>query len=227
MSGCQNFPIDVDGSVGVTPGTVPEIPINVDTPTPIYNLAMNVNIIRGGSSAITCNHISNVVIPYVNGIWANAGINIYLKSCRCVTSIPNCNPTATKPAERVFNRRFLTDQESYLNVFIVPETLFINSAGYTVTRYTGEGYIVMGEMANNRRWNLGRFSNILSHEIGHMLGIKNHNPDPKFLMHYKNAHWNDPYPGNENSLSYNEIQIARFYAARGIIPWNFDIPFFG
>jgi hypothetical protein len=229
--GCSRYPIDVDGSLSVQPGSCLQCPIDFTVPTPTYHLPMTINLIgeRNTNNRMQQFHITEFVLPMINRIWNAAGINIYIKCIRSV-DMKFIDTNARTCYEGIFHRQFLTDQDAKFNVFVVPE-IEPGKAAYTpyLTKpdgtSTGQNYIVIAEIRGDSGEfrDLGRFALVLAHEIGHALGIVNHNKEPSYLMYYKELIKGDPPLGTEDKLTPEEIKTAREYAATPIIPWPFNI----
>lgn len=208
------------------PPILASCPINVkETPSPIYRLSLNTNVPR--CSKITCPIFANFIVPEINRLWAPAGIQFYLK--RCVEYIPENKPhwshNAYGQSESALDRRFLTDPNSDINLFIVTVATYDNhrpTLGYACGNDDGAKYIVVGEkhLDRNTIYPLKRFSNTLAHEIGHFLGL-DHNTRRNFLMYANPESLEDPLPGREEKLSSMEISTARTTAMSNIPRWQF------
>lgn len=231
MSGCARFPIDVDGDLTTTPGSCSEIPVVIHG-LPFITLEIAIKIIRTNGTAMTCNLIRNFVIPYINGTWQQAGIRFRLRSCMdVVPNATNGDANSTQRDERCFNRRFFTDRDAFMNVFVQagPSRVYPDSYGYAMRSYTGRGrlsgqsYIMMNERYLHEgritEMNLGLWASTLAHELGHTLDLE-HNNLPGYLM-YADAEGNEPTPGEDRYLTDQEVTVARARANRGVIPWDF------
>lgn len=171
-------------------------------------------IIRDEQTAMTCYLVITKFLPYINRVYATAGLRFWLKSCKSVNAIDN------EEGESKFDRRSLTDQ-SALNVFIISK----GEMGYTSMYSDGRGYIMLSEMdVDSVRWNLGRLANTLAHEIGHILGLE-HNPRRGFLMYPVSDSNEGPLHGQEEKISSDEIMTIREWALRQPVPWDFGHKF--
>lgn len=226
MSGCFRFPVELDSGLTVVAGSIPECPIDVES---LRNwedivLTLSVNFIVGNGSNMLRHHIDNFVIPYMNRIWKPAGVQFTTRRAVHVQERENVSPTE-RVDERNFDRYALRDTGAHFNIFVVP---FISSglAGYASLRSTPgymdrDAYIVMAEnRQDGEPWNLGRFANTLAHEVGHILGLM-HVTERGNLMYESNAHDDDPIAGQEERLTPLHIEVARMYARRGLVSWNF------
>lgn len=227
MSGCERYPIDlVYGGLCCVQGSSAAVPINVDAPRPISNVSMKVNFI--GTQSINENIFKSDVVPYLNRVYMQAGVNLYVSGVSHAQEVRRCNLSAPPgyPAERYFCRRLLTDMTAHINVFVVRDTL-ISALGYcwqVRDEYpdgdiTGENYIVIGERQQGNWISLGSFANVLAHEIGHAFGL-DHHPDRNHLMYFEKA-YREPRPGEGELLDQGEIDQIRTTVEIGFTTWNF------
>lgn len=221
-----NFPCEGDGWEPVC--------IEYSPPTPVIYLDISVNVANG--SEMTDYVFRNWVMYEINRIWKQAGIQF-----RCInyrTYNPQwrhrCHAIAT-PAENYFDRRFLTDPQADINVFVIPFGEPLAPAGPNPNPFErvmgyrawmpdqpganlGAGYIVLTEGVDTR-FQVRRFSNIFAHEIGHMLTGSGHNQATSYLM-FPHAESGEPQPGEEK-LNTREITTARQTAQSGLFRWDF------
>lgn len=227
MSGCERYPIDLSyGGLCCVQGSSEAVPINVDAPRQISNVRMKVNFID--TQAMTENIFKSLVVPYLNRVYLQAGVNLYVSGVSHAKEVRHCNRSAPPgyPAERYFCRRLLTDMTSHINVFVVRDTL-MGALGYCWQLrdsypdgdITGENYIVIGERQEGRWLSLGSFANVLAHEIGHAFGL-DHHPDRNHLMYWE-GHTHEPEPGQGELLDQAEIDQIRTTVEIGFTTWNF------
>lgn len=215
---CSRYPIDVDGCLNVVPGTS-ICPIDVDAPSDLIGVDITFNVITGVNSRLTCHSVANILFPYIARVWLQAGLQLRMRQCRVVSLQPGVEPRAPG-VEKDFCAGFFFDDQSHINVYIVPVISAIDFA-YTVHGFDPIGgftpptFIVMAEGDGVDRFSFGRLANTLAHEIGHAFGL-DHHPDNTFLM-YAYAPGVEPGAMSEEKLSPGEINTVRHWAAQG--PW--------
>lgn len=190
---------------------------HLNVPQPFLRLSLSVNFIRkDGLSAMSCSDLGNA-IAHVNRVFYPAGISFYQRDCRFIPYMGDSDP-AGQNNERGFHRVSLMDPSSDINVFIVPY-IEDNDGTLGYTRFlNSERYIVLGELVSDgggkfTRFHLGRFSNMMAHEIGHVLGLE-HVPTKGDLMFPNQLKDSDPVIGSEDRLSPSEIRAMRSYIQR-------------
>lgn len=184
------------------------------TPQPVLRLSMSVNIIfKEGHSSKSCSDM-DFSLSYVNRVLSPAGINVSLRGCRVIPYLENSDPGGLENEES-FHRDSLMDEGADINVFVIP-TIPSNDGTLAYTRFfNNERYIVIGETVydGNKvyiRFQPGRFSNMLVHEIGHLLGLE-HVDTRGSLMYPSQLKDMDPQIGVEEFLSQSEINAMRSY----------------
>lgn len=193
------------------------IMVQVYIPQPLLRVSLTVtSVYRGGFSLKTCSDL-HVSIDFINRVFYPAGIVFYLKDCKTVPYMKDSHPGGENN-ERSFHRESLMDLSADINIFIVPY-IEDNDGTLAYTRFLGnERYIVIGEMVYDgdgvyTRFQSGRFSNMLAHEIGHALDLE-HVLTGGSLMYPSQLKDGDPAIGSEESLTASEIGVMRKYLER-------------
>jgi hypothetical protein len=181
---------------------------------PILRLSMSINIIyKEGHSVKTCSDM-DYSLAYVNRVLFPAGITVSLRGCRVIPYLENSDPEGLENEES-FHRDSLMDPGADINVFVIP-TIPSNDGTLAYTRFfKDERYIVIGETVYDGekvyiRFQPGRFSNMLVHEVGHLLGLE-HVDTRGSLMYPSQLKDIDPQVGGEEFLSTSEINSMRSY----------------
>lgn len=170
-------------------------------------VGLSINVIKGytvesegksASAVQSCQVIKSIIESQLNSIYNPAGIEFSVAKCSDVqASIPK-RPVYTSDV-RAIEQLFSTKKlyiKGLINIFFVP-ILSDDTNAYQLD--DSSNFIVISERdpSDWTQFSDSDIAKLLAHELGHELGLKNHNPDVRNLMY-----WLGP-----NGIDLNDNQI--------------------